>query len=44
MHQFRFYEGNYWCENEDVISEECTDYNRCNNECVCNSSEEDEDA
>lgn len=35
-HFFRRYEGNWWCENEDVISEECTDYDRCNNECVCN--------
>lgn len=36
MHHFRIYEGKYWCENEDVISEACTDDDRCNNECVCN--------
>jgi hypothetical protein len=40
MHHFRLYEGKYWCENEDVISEECTDYDRCNNECVCNHTVE----
>lgn len=43
MHHIRRYDGVWWCENEDVITELCTDYDRCNDGCVCNVHPEAQD-
>jgi hypothetical protein len=40
-HKFQLRDGKWWCLDEDVISEECSDDNRCNNDCVCNNTEYD---
>jgi len=36
-HSFALQEdGLWWCETENVISEECSDDTRCDTGCVCN--------
>ena len=37
-HSFSIREGLWWCDDEDCISESCTDGDRCSNQCVCNDN------
>jgi hypothetical protein len=34
--------GEFWCNTERVVTEQCTDPNRCAQACSCNVVEEDE--
>ena len=42
-HKFERKNDLWWCSTEDVNADECVDYNRCNNECVCNNREQGEE-
>lgn len=38
-HQMELRDGIWWCATEDVVSEQCSDYDRCNATCYCNDKE-----
>lgn len=40
IHTFTLIDGKWWCDWENVISEECTDENRCTSQCFCNDKED----
>lgn len=39
-HDFEHIDGRWRCVDEDVDADECTDYERCNFDCVCNDKDE----